>query len=265
MGLDFPVYRGERGDTAHGEGTPHSLKTPHKYPQTETSTADVFLTLNNILYPTGRAWQDFDGNILGRLHDALNASFLRLLEDAIGTINSTFPDTELFDLEDINLWEYRLGLISNQNVDIDLRRQAVLRKVAFPNNTQPRQSRTYIQHQLQLAGFNVSVIENTFPYKTADEVLGDIPGETQHADDVYHGNNLQHGIGQFDVIANSKDLGEIFAVGGEEHLYATFFIVKFATLAPLTTTDIPTYREEEFRELVLKLKPAQTVAYVLKG
>jgi len=265
MGVEYPIYRGENDDTVHKDKTPYGFKTVHKYPQTEPSIGDIFLQLNNDLYPTGRAWQNFDASILKVLHQALNMSFIRLVDDAVSTINSTFPDTTLFNEDDILLWEYRLGLITNLDVDLDIRREAVLRKLAFPNNIQPRQSRIYIEYQLQLAGFDVVVLENTIPYRTPDDVLGDVLGEIQHADDVQHGDSTQHGGANFEVIANSINPGENFAVGGDDKLYATFFIVKLvAGIMTAVDVEVSQDREKEFRELVLKLKPAQTVAYVLR-
>jgi len=259
------TYRGEKEDTVHRNETPYGKKTVHKYPQTEPSISDIFLQLNNDLYPTGRVWQNFDASILKTLHQALNASFIRLVEDSVATINSTFPDTELFNEDDVLLWEYRLGLITNTNIDLDIRREAVLRKLAFPNNIQPRQSRIYIEHQLQLAGFDVLVLENSPPYRTPDDVLGDVPGEIQHADDIQHGDNTQSGGANFEVIANSIEPGENFAIGGDDKLYATFFIVRLvAGIMTAIDTEVPQSREREFRELVLKLKPASTVAYILR-
>ena len=265
MSVQFPIYRGERGNTVHDEDTAYGFETVHKYPQLEPNIADIFLQLNNDLYPTGRAWQNFDSSILRVLHQALNMSSARLVEDAISTINSTFPDTELFDESDVLIWEYRLGLITNLNTPLTERREAVLRKLAFPNNTLGRQSRLYIEHQLQLAGFDIVVLENSFPYRTPDEVLGDVAGEIQHADDVQHGNSTQHGGANFEVIANSIDPGENFAIGGDENLYATFFIVRLeAGILTAVDIEVSQEREKEFRELVLKLKPASTVAYILR-
>jgi len=284
MAVEYPTHRAGEEETVHQGATEYGFETVHKYPQTEPTVADVFFALNNVLYPTGRAWQQFDGHLLGALHAGLNVSFIRLIEDAYATINSTFPDTELFDLSDIELWEYRLGITPStatpleplalptlltatpEPSELDTRRNRILQKLAYPNNVKPRQSRVFIEYQLRQAGFNVTVLENTLPYRTPEDVLGDLPPPVMHDDDVQHGDNLQHGGANFEVIANKSEPGEDYSVGGEDNLYATFFIVKLTEpgLLALDETDIPVDREKEFRELVLKLKPAQTVAYVLR-
>ena len=185
-------------------------------------------------------------------------SYARLIDDAKATINSTLPDTNLFFEDDINIWEHRLGLITNISVPLDQRRQAVLRKLAYPANVKARQHPLYIQSQLQAAGFNVFVHENTKPYKTPEDIIAGSLVSTQHAGDTQHGGGTQHGEGSFSVIANSLDPTESFNIGGANNLWSTFFI------AGLLITDIAIVSEDrqiEFRELVLKLKPAHTVVF----
>lgn len=244
--------------TPHGENTPHGFATPHKFPVTTAQSSKILSILAKSLYPTGRAWSMNENGMFEKLHGAIDLSFARLIDDAKATINSTIPDSVLFDEDDVNIWEYRLGLISNLFVPLDQRRQSVLRKLAYPANVKARQHPLYIQSQLQAAGFDVYIHENTKPYRTPDDIISGSLVSTQHGGDTQHGGGTQHGEGGFEVIANSLNPTESFNIGGANNLWSTFFI------AGLLITDIAVIsadRQVEFRELVLKLKPAHTVAF----
>ena len=121
----------ESEKTVHSALTKHAINTPHGFPQEGDSIVDVFFNLSQNLYPTGRAFRMKECSSFELLHKALNLSFGRVVRDAKETIESTFPDTTFFDIEDVNLWEYRLGLISNPDVPIQDRRDAILRKLSF--------------------------------------------------------------------------------------------------------------------------------------
>ena len=44
---------------------------------------------------------------------------------------------------------------------LEERKAAILRVLSYPNNIPERQSKSFIEDQLQLAGFNVYIHENT--------------------------------------------------------------------------------------------------------
>lgn len=259
------MYQKTKNSTQHGNGTPHGLKTPHRYP-TKTSDAQDLLGLVNQLYPTGRAWYLPENGVFQNFHKAVNTSFLRIVNDIYSTIDSSIPDNENFSEEDCLLWEYKLGLNSGQDLSLDQRRLIIAKKIGFPRNIKARQGVKYIQEQLNLYGFNVGVYENIFydvngnPYhKSPSEIVALSVSTTQHAEDVQHGESTQHGSGNFQVIANSS-YSESYSIGGNENLWATFFIAGINDLTQSAV--IPQARETAFRELVLKLKPAQTVAFI---
>jgi len=220
----------------------------------------LLIGLTQNLYPTGRAWYMQENGSFENLHFALNVSHARLIQDAKDTIDSTIPDTNKFIESDADLWEYRLGLISNSAIPIQDRRTAILRKLSYPHNVKARQHPLYIQSQLQLAGFDVYIHENTKPYKTPEDVIALSLVNVQHGPPTQHGDGVQHGSGSFLVVANSLESNESFNVGGSTKLWATFFI---AGLNLNDVASIPKEREKEFRELVLKLKPAHTVAFLI--
>ena len=173
-------------NTVHGLNTVHSLTTPHKFPQEETTQLEIFDLLSLQLYPTGRAWYRPENGAFNDLHQAINVSFVRAVNDARAIINETLPDNEDFTARDAALWEFRLGLITNESVDIELRRQAIIRKLSHPNNVQARQGPRFIESQLQAAGFNVFIHENTIPYRTPFDILGTSANELQHSDTTFH-------------------------------------------------------------------------------
>lgn len=244
--------------TVHKLTTPHALDTPHKFPNKTATQLDILRDLSVQLYPTGRAWYRPEEGVFQNFHDAINVSFVRLLEDMQGLLDSTFPDNANFTVDDAALWEYRLGLITNTSTSLELRKQAILRKLGHPNNIQARQHPLFIQQQLQLAGFNVWVHENTIPYRTPDEITTIVINPSEHGGGSQHGEGFLHGGLNFDVIANSINPVEFYAIGGNENLWATFFIGG-EVLGDIA--EVPESRLREFKELVIKLKPAHTVAF----
>jgi len=245
-------------NTQHNFSTSHGAKTPHKYPSDDENLLEVLNRLSVQLYPTGRAWYRPENGVWDRFHGALNVSFARLIEESKLLLDQNIPDNVNFSENDAELWEYRLGLITDSGTSIELRRLAINRKLGHPNNIKARQHPFFIQDQLQKAGFQVYVHENTVPYRTPNEILAIATLETPHGDSLQHSDSTQHGGGNFDLIANSVDVLESYAIGGTQNLRATFFIGgpnlgEFAS--------VPEQRLREFKELVLKLKPAHLVAF----
>jgi len=251
------AYQKTDKSTMHGSKTPHGLKVPHRYPVASgQGNTDIFSGLVKQLYPTGRAWYIKRNGFFDRLHQAINRSFIRVVEDCKFTIDSQFPDNVNFNENDATLWEYRLGLITNTQLSLEVRKQAILRKMSYPNNIKARQNKLFIEAELQKAGFEVWVHENVPPYQTPADISGLSSTNTQHANDVQHGDGLQHGSTGFQVIANLSSPTEDFAIGGD--LWPTFFIggEDLGNIA-----NVPLIRQREFKELVLKLKPAHLVAF----
>lgn len=253
------AYEVTNKSTQHGVDTPHGFNTPHRFP-VAFSLGEILFDQTKNLYPTGRAWYLPNNGDFESLHKAINLSYTRLIIDAKDTINSTFPDNDKFTEEDADLWEFRLGLISNSLIDLEIRKTAILRKLAYPANVQPRQHPFYIESQLQAAGFDVFIHENVKPFQTPEDIAAAGLTNVQHGGTTQHADSTQHGSGSFKVVANSLDPEESFNIGGDENLWATFFI-DASVLGDMA--EVPKERELEFRELVLKLKPAHTIAFLL--
>jgi len=244
--------------TVHSLVTEHGLNTVHELPSDSVSVTEILRDLSVQLYPTGRAWYMPENGVFQSMHDAFNLSFARLINENNQTIDSTFPDNVNFSEDDASLWEYRLGLITNTSLSLDIRKKAISRKLGHPNNIKARQHPLFIQSQLQLAGFDLYVHENTIPYRTPGDIIALSLNNTQHGGDTQHSNNEQHGSDNFSVIANSIESNEDYAVGSS-NLWASFFIGG-VTLGD--SVDVLASRERELRELVIKLKPAHTAAYI---
>ena len=252
------AYEVTEKSTVHGYGTPHGFNTPHRFPNyLKGSLADIMANLAIDLYPTGRAFTMQKGGVADNMHVALNRSFIRLVNAGFSVLDSNFPDNESFDADDCLLWEYRLGLRTNESISLQDRRDAILRKMSRGRNIQARQGKYYIENQLRIAGFDVYIHENTIPYKTPDEITAGAVNIAQHGGDTQHGIGSQHGATPVQLIANSSDPNESFSVGSE-NLWSTFFIGS-AILGESAT--IAANRQVEFRELVLKLKPAHLICY----
>lgn len=258
------MYQTTEKSTTFGNRTIFSSRVHFRLPNVNLgSIVDIFSELASQLYPTGRAFYTLKNSIKEKVHLAINTSFIRLIEDAKLTLDSCFADNNNFLENDCALWEYRFGMRTNLDLDVTTRRQAIFRRMSRGRNIQARQHISYIEYQLQLAGFNVFLHENGFlesgiiVFKRPQDILYLMPENVQHGGSTQHGVGVQHGGVSSDIIANSFKANEFFSVE-DEYLWASFFIGG-ETLG--TTAEIPENRLEEFRELVLKLKPAHLVAF----
>ena len=234
------------------------------------SIQDSLIKLSEQLYPKGRAFR-MKGNTK-TLHTALAISEETAYNDAIGVLDGILPDNDNFTEDDATAWETRLGLITNSLVSLADRKLAIKRKMNYPGTILARQNYRYLEGQLQAAGFNVYVYENkwddsgTYVTQSPDEVTGGSSGyiEFQHGD-FQHGDQ-QHGSYYGDIVANSitSEGDANFDIG--DNYRSTFYI---GGNVPANLGDIGTFatvdanREMEFRELILKIKPVQTVALLL--
>lgn len=260
------MYQTNIHSTQHSPETPHGLETPHKYPVTTQEDLSTILSgLVRQLYPTGRAFLMKKGGYFDKFHQALDLSFVRLIQDGQYTLDGTIPDNPNFDEQDAALWEYRMGMVTNTSLTLEVRKEALYRRMGRSGWQAAKQNPLSIEYQLQLAGFDVFVHENRFyeggewVYKTPEEVGGFTSTVSQHGGTSQHGDGFEHGGTSAEIVANSVYPGEAYSVGGYENLYATFFIGGAVLGEPAT---VDGRREREFRELILKLKPASTAAYI---
>lgn len=228
--------------------------------------SDKLLSLSKQLYPNGRAFKMPKDGYLESLHIALGLSEASAYNDAVAIHNSILPDNSNFTADDATDWERRLGLITNEATPLADRKAAIQRKMNYPSGNPAKQHYLYLQTQLQAANFNVYVYENRFPdypdgYFTQSPL--EITGDTSLITSIEHGElehgEFEHGGYYNNKVANhideSKDL--TFDIG--DNFRSTFFIGG----SPLgTDANVPLVRKDEFRQLILRLKPVQTVAFL---
>lgn len=226
---------------------------------------DQILYLTRSLYPTGRAFRIPRGGVLEKLHRGLAVSETQFYTDSVAILDSILPDNANFTVDDADQWETRLGLITNEATALADRMAAIKRKMNHPGTIKARQHYLYIQGQLQAAGFNVYVYENISPdgsggYVTRDplSIVGSYGLGTHELGDLELG-DFELGSSFTNIIANhiEEALDSIFDVGS--NLRSTFFVGAgyFGQYA-----NVPYTRKDEFRQLILKLKPAQEVGYL---
>lgn len=258
------TYVVTESSTQHGLNTPHGIATPHRLPQQAAATPVDFFKMVALLYPTGRAWNLPENGMFAALHASINLSLVQSALDAYATLDATFPDNVNFDVGDATLWEYRYGIEYNASLTLQQRMANIYQAMAFSQGISGQESPKYIEYMLQQAGFDVHIYQNIFfdgggnlYQKTPQEILGTTVDTTQFGDPTEFGSGTEFGGINFAVIANEEG-PEDYAPGG--NLWATFFI-SGDTIS--TQANVSRFRQKEFRRLVLKLKPAHTVAFLL--
>ena len=227
---------------------------------------DKLIALTRQLYPTGRAFKMMLGGDRYKLHAALALSEERAWLASVSILNSAIPDNADFTAEDASAWERRLGLITNPDVPLADRKLAIIRKMNHPGTSVARQSPEFLQKELRAAGFDVYVYRNKFSdgmggYITKDPltVTGGSGGTVRQHGQFQHG-QAQHGSAFTNIVVNhiDEEKDAIFDVGN--NLRSTFYIGG----TPIGTfANVDADRKAEFRQLILKVKPAQTVGYLI--
>lgn len=214
---------------------------------------DDIKKLTKILLPTGRAFRMPKDGEFQKLMDGLALSEERLWADTGSTLDSIIPDNNNFSADDATLWEKRYGLITSDSVSLTDRKAAIIRKMNHPGNVKPRQNYRFIQAQLRLANFDVYLYENL---SRLNPLVGGFI--FQHGD--YQHGDAQHGGAVADKVARSIYSSEDadFDIGTN---YSNVFWIGGATLGTFANVDAD--RETEFRDLILRLKPLNQIAYLV--
>jgi len=207
------------------------------------------------------------GGYLWRLHRALNKSFERLWADAKSISYSMLPDNPFFTMDDAVAWYRRLGLYNSGSVSLTDMKAAIRQKLSFPVTPLNAQHYTYIEAQLQAAGFDVYVYENrfyvssTWVTETPSEILGTDEGNAYLNEFSLGDTDLNHewDFDNVTLIANyleeSKDAH--FAIAPN---YRSTFFVASATID--TFASAPLARKQEFRQLLMKLKQQTAIGFL---
>jgi hypothetical protein len=219
---------------------------------------DKLMKLTRQFYPTGRAFNMPKNGYFESLQQGLALSEERAYIDINSILSNILPDNANFTIEDVRDWERRLGLITNESVSLSDRKQAIYAKMAFPGNVKARQAGTWIERQLQAAGFDVYVYENLtgispFDFSSDPSVLQYVQyGDVQYGDQMYGKYYTNKVVNKIDPEGD-----RFFNEGGS---FRASFFIGGPTEGSFANVDIN--RLSEFRQLILRTKPAQDVAFL---
>lgn len=232
------------------------------------ATIDTLLTLSKQLTPQGRAFLMSPGSTYERFVNARNLRKGQAYDDAVAILNSIIPDNDFFTEADATAWERRLGIIGSNAITLTDRKAAIFQKMNYPGDRRPRCSAQYLEHCLQLAGYDVHVYENRFYEgspaawitKTPAEVLG-FPIGTATLDGFNLGDldlDSSYALYGASVIANyiEEIKDSTFPVTN----YRSTFFIAGETITTFANVDLA--RKDNFRQLILQLKPLQTVGFL---
>ncbi len=213
--------------------------------------------INNLtrqLYPTGRAWWMRRNGMFNRLLRGLVVSETEMINQAKGLLNSILPDNDYFSETDATRWERALAIFGSSGLTLSERKLIIEDKIKYPGDIPARQHWLYLEGRLQNVGFSVYVHENPSGIVLQDALYGNV----KYGEMLYGQTTAYSGEILANYIDSSKDSDYI--IGGQNNMYSVFF-VGGATFP--ATANVPLSRKDEFRELILKIKPAQTIALLL--
>ena len=240
------------------DGANHLIRVLGYYVQVDPPKfTDIFTTLSRQLYPTGRAFVLPLRSIFTKFHEGLALSESRAFEFLYNIYNSLIPDNDQFTENDADRWIEVLGLFRSRATTLGQKKQAIMRKLKFPGTDVYRQTGEYLQAQLQEAGFDVFV-DGTTPI-----VSDTLHGEFNHGDRVFGG---IEGIEDYTIIANfiSETRDEEFVdFPNADVNYRFGFTVGGENPLQNNRANVPKHRKQEFRELILKIKPAHSFGVLL--
>lgn len=236
------------------------------------NTVDDFIKLERDLYPSGDAFAMPTGGELETMSRALAIEKVEVNDTATNVLDVIYPDNDNFTIQDANDWYVRLGIYNSGSVSLDDMKLAIAERLGRLNEQYYRQDHAYITSKLVAAGFNVKIYENRFD-------LGGGPHDlaTQPPTAFLFGTFSLAEIGSctfaetefgvtYDHITFPKVVDHV-----QESRDAGFFVYPnmrstFYVAAPTAITDyadVPLARKDEFRQLLIQLKPAQTVGYLI--
>jgi len=226
---------------------------------------DRIIRLTRRLYPKGRALNMYIGSLIERIHRALGISEATAHNNSVEILDTILPDNDNFTAVDATRWEERLGMITNPLVDLEDRKLAIKRKLNYPGLIRARQSIDYIQGQLNDAGFDVvcyrysGLLPNQIltPEQMLPLAQHAVTGVYHTSDGTYHADPNATTVFS-NCVANNIDeaLDANFPVPNPEWT----FIISSENIA--TFAEVPIERKAEFRQLILRLKPVNSVAFL---
>lgn len=229
---------------------------------------DKILALTRQLYPEGRAFKMQQDGFLEKLHQALAVSEEQAWNDAMSILFDILPDNANFTADDATDWERRLGLITIPSTLLADRMLAIKTKMNQPGAAPAKGSYLYLEEQLQNSGFNVYVYENKFMQYPSGTFATETPEQLSGLSTFITANQFndcQFNQRSFGGNYNNKVVNHIseardlpFNFGGA---WRNTFYVGGNPLGSMGV--VPIAQKDQFRQLILKTKPAHTVGLLL--
>lgn len=231
------------------------------------------------LFPKGSAFKFRADGAVDKLLSGVAETNARCFTDVQSIYDSLMPDNANFTIEDAAAWEKKLGIVQAPGVGLHDRKAAIAQKLFYPTSYAPRQHHLFIQEQLRAAGFDVYVHLNPLGL-SPEQILSPLPAvmhsddlehdnsvehsgyalvSAQHSSSFEHGSAFQHGSTFDDVVVNhidrDRDASYLFA-----NNYRFTFYIAGSTMPDFA--EVSSARKDEFRQLILQLKPIHTQAYL---
>lgn len=206
------------------------------------------------------------GGILHRLHEGIAAVQDDLWSDSLSILDSVLADNPNFTIDDARDWYRRLGIYDSGLVLLPDMMLAINQKLNYPGEMiYGRSTRAFIEKQLRDAGFDVYVYENRFLdgmggyiTRTPSDILGISAGIAMLGSFELGEVELAEtwGMAGITLCVNylEEDKDALFSIGAN---YRSTFYVAGATVDAFASVSVD--RKTEFRQLLLQIKPAQTV------
>ncbi len=224
---------------------------------------DDIRKLTKQLFPTGLVFRVLPNTWKSVLINALTKSENRAYERIYGISYGLLPDNDNFTVQDAEEWENTLDISNVSGLTLDERKARIARKIAHPGGVLNRQSAAYLQAQLQAEGFtDVYVYDNRFG---ANNDTPESPNTQMKPLIDLQSGNFQSGQNQSgayypqQIITSLDSNVDDHYYWGENNLTPSFFI---SSDNIDSAAEVDSGREIEFRQLILKTKPLQTVAYL---
>lgn len=231
------------------------------------------------LFPKGIGLRFKDAGNIDSLIKGVSGTSQKYFEGVHAIYDSMMPDNDNFSIADADAWEKKIGIIQAPGVGLDDRKAAIYQKMFFPVYAAPRQHYLFIQDQLRAAGFDVYIHLNPSGL-SPEEILSPIDAlfhgddvehadaiehasfaiiNSQHDSDLEHGDEVEHGASFDNVVVNYLERDR-----DASYLFANNFKFAFYIAGPTLTefADVTLSRREEFRQLILQLKPMHTQAFL---
>lgn len=206
------------------------------------------------LFPRARAWLLRRYGVFYQLFEALGLSENRALQENYKLIDSVIPDNDNFTIKDAERYERALGLYNSTGLSLSDRKVLILEKIKYPGEMVARQHRLYLQKRIQEAGFDLYVHKNTTP----DYLQASLYGSIRYGDAMYGDNSISGSQVLANYVDKLKDNN--YLVGNLDSMKMVFLI---GGAVSGDFADIDISREQELRQLILRIKPAQTVGILL--